>query len=149
MARDYFWGGIGYGSEAFVKLYPLYAYEGIEAAPHSHSLYIQILLSVGIGALICFAVIILLYTQKTLEFLKAPSSKDSYLIASAAFVSTLSLLIMGLFDYVWYNYRIFYLFWVALAIGVACIRIGKKEKSREDIRQNVTEYSASVDIEVK
>ncbi len=148
MVKEYFWGGIGYGPEAFAQLYPVYAYAGIEATPHSHSLYLQILLSMGIGALICFLAVTFIYIQKSFEFFKRSNSADSYLITAAALVSVLSILIMGLFDYVWYNYRIFFLFWAVLAIGVSCVRIGKKEMARTYFHKDYDEYSASVDINI-
>ncbi len=148
MVKEYFWGGIGYGTEAFAQLYPVYAYAGIESAVHSHSLYLQILIGMGIGGLACFAFLIVLYVQKSLEYLKVPSSRDSFLITAAAMVSFLALLIMGVFDYVWYNYRIFFLFWTVIAIGVACIRIGKKELSRLVVSKEMDDYFGAIDVEV-
>ena len=75
-------------------------------------------------------------------------NNKSFLITFASLLSVICLLVMGLFDYVWYNYRIFFLFWAVIAIGVACIRIGKKEMSRCDIHKYSNEYAASVDINV-
>ena len=147
MVKDYFWGGIGYGTEAFAKLYPAYAYAGIETTPHSHSLYLQILIGMGIGGLLIFAVLMFFYFQKSLEYIKKPSNKDSFLITVAAFVSICAMLIMGFFDYVWYNYRIFFLFWIVLAIGVACIRIGKKEISKLNAYEESDDCAASIDVE--
>lgn len=148
MAKEYIWGGIGYGTDAFAQLYPVYAYAGIETSPHSHSLYLQILLSMGIGALLCFSLIVLFYIQKNLEYIKTPVSREGMLITAASLVAVLSLLIMGIFDYVWYNYRIFWIFWVVLAIGVTCVRIGQREIERSKLYSECNEYSADVDIEL-
>lgn len=148
LLKDYFWGGIGYGTEAFAQLYPMYAYAGIENAVHSHSLYLQILISMGVAGLLCFALVMLFYFQKSFEHLTKPASRDGYLIVLAAMTAVLSMLIMGLFDYVWYNYRIFFLFWVALGMGVACIRIEKRELDRNSLIEYTGEYSASIDVEV-
>ena len=148
MIKDYFWGGIGYGTEAFAELYPVYAYAGIEAAAHSHSLYLQILIGMGIGGLICFAMVMLLYSQKSFSFFRSPSGKESFMISVAAMISVVALLIMGIFDYVWYNYRIFFLFWIVMAIGVSCIKIGNKELARSMIVNENDEYSATVDMDV-
>ncbi len=147
LAKDYFWGGIGYGTEAFSELYPAYAYAGMETAVHSHSLYLQILISMGIAGLICFALIVLFYVQKSFEYLHTSASRDGFLISSAALVSVAALLIMGFFDYVWYNYRIFFMFWVVMALGVACIRTGKKEIERSVGYEEYSDVSASLDIE--
>ena len=149
MIRDYFWGGIGYGTEAFAELYPLYAYAGIEAAAHSHNLYMQILIGMGIGGLICFLAIAILFAQKSFSFFKTPSSRNFFMISAAALISVASLLIMGAFDYVWYNYRIFYMFWIALAIGVACIKIGERELLRTTAVFDSDEFSAAIDVDIQ
>ena len=62
MIRDNLWGGIGYGADSFAQLYPMYAYSGIETAAHSHSLYLQILIGMGLGGLICFFALIVFYS---------------------------------------------------------------------------------------
>ncbi len=147
MAKEYFWGGIGYGTEAFAQMYPMYSYAGIEAAVHTHSLYLQILIEMGIAGIACFALIAVLYIQKSFEYMKNPISRNDMLITAAALCSFVALLIMGIFDYVWYNYRIFFLFWVVMALGVCCVRIGKRELARHDIYEDFSDSSASVDLE--
>jgi O-antigen ligase len=148
MIKDNLWGGIGYGAEAFTQMYPVYAYAGIESAVHSHSLYLQILIGMGIGGLVCFAVIILFYMQNSLEYIKSPSCRQSSLLVASCVCGIIAMLIMGLFDYVWYNYRIFFMFWAVMALGVACIRVGNKEISRNSIKDEADSYSATLDFEI-
>ena len=145
--KDYFWSGIGYGTETFRELYPMYAYAGIEAAAHSHSLFLQILIGMGIGGLICFALIIFFYSQKSFGYLRAPSDKKSFMRTVAALTAVIALMIMGIFDYVWYNYRIFFLFWIVMAIGVACVKTGNTIIQKSQNLNMEDEYSASIDIE--
>ncbi len=147
MIKDYFWGGIGYGAESFSEIYPQYAYAGMESAAHSHSLFLQILLGVGIGGLVCFILILVFYTQKSFEYLRAPSDRLSFMRTVSAMTAVVALTIMGIFDYVWYNNRIFFLFWVVMAIGVACIKNGNIRKSKAQNLSIYGEYSASVDID--
>lgn len=71
------------------------------------------------------------------------------MISAAALISVASLLIMGAFDYVWYNYRIFYMFWIALAIGVACIKIGERELLRTTAVFDSDEFSAAIDVDIQ
>ena len=128
---DHFWGGIGYGPEAFEQIYPYYAYSGIEAAEHSHSLFLQILLALGIGGLLTFVFMSFLFMQKCAEYIKSPENKTSKFYVSAAFVSMIGALIMGVFDYIWFNYRVFFVFWIVLSIGCAFIRVGRNEMERK------------------
>ncbi len=137
---DFIWGGIGFGDEAFSNIYPLYSYSGMETAQHSHSLYLQILLCAGIFGFIVFALIVFLYCQKSFEYIKNPENKDSRIYVAAAFSAIVSALIMGVFDYIWYNYRIFYIFWVVMAIGCAFIRVGNSEINRKTSEYEFNDY---------
>ena len=60
-AKDYFWGGAGYGSSAYAEVYPQYAYAGIEAAEHSHNLFVQILFGLGVFGLLIFLAVLFLF----------------------------------------------------------------------------------------
>ena len=41
-----------------------------------------------------------------------------------------ALLIMGLFDDVFYNYRIFFLFWAVMGLVMAQLRVGERQTER-------------------
>lgn len=136
--KDYFFCGIGYGDSAFQTVYPKYAYSGIETTPHSHSLVLQILLCMGIVGLVVFAVAIFLSIQKSLEYIKTENNVKSSIYVIAVIVSLISALIIGAFDYIWYNPRIFYLFWIIAAIGGAYVRVGDSERARcEDFEHDL------------
>jgi len=63
MIADNFLGGIGIGEGAWDRIYPIYAYQGVEASPHSHNLFLQIWLNLGVFGLLVFAVFIFLLFQ--------------------------------------------------------------------------------------
>ena len=122
--------GIGYGNSAFQTVYPTYSYAGIESAPHSHNLILQILIGMGIIGVIVFFTAMFLNFQKCLEYIKSNNQDPSKIYVIAAISSAVAALTMGIFDYIWYNQRIFYLFWIILAIGCAYVRVGNYEKER-------------------
>ena len=128
---DFWISGIGYGDSAFQAIYPSYALPGSEAAPHSHSLILQILLCMGIIGLLVFVFAIFFNFQKCFEYIKNNRESNSKVFVIASIVSTVSALIMGVFDYIWYNQRIFYLFWLVLSIGCAFVRVNNYEKNRQ------------------
>ncbi len=130
---DTFLSGIGFGDGSFHAVYPHFSYEGIETAVHSHSLFLQILLCGGVIAIVVFAIVFFLYMQKTFEYIKHPQNNSSRIYVIAAAASLVSAMIMGVFDYVWYSYRIFYMFWIVMAIGMAFIRVGRSEINRKAI----------------
>lgn len=135
--KDYLFCGIGYGDAAFQTVYPAYSYSGIESAPHSHSLILQLLLGMGIIGFTVFCIAIFLSFQKSFEYIKNEKNTDSSIYVIGSVASIVSALIIGVFDYIWYNPRMFYLFWIIIAIGNAVIRIGDYENSRlEDFKHD-------------
>jgi putative inorganic carbon (HCO3(-)) transporter len=133
LIKENFLGGIGYGTDAFKAIYPQYAFAGIEAAEHSHSLFLQILVAMGIGGLLTFLALVFLYFQKCAEYIKKPEDVRSKFYVAAALSSVIAMLIMGVFDYVWFNYRVFYVFWIVIAIGCAFVRVGNTEAERQNL----------------
>ena len=117
--------GIGLGEGAFKKMYPSYSLAGIEAAPHAHNLYLQIAAEMGVFALIVFLTFIFLFAQFSLSFYKSAMSRSNKLICLGIFCGVLAILIQGLTDYVWYNYRVFLLFWMIVGLGVAHVCAAK------------------------
>ena len=144
--KENIFGGVGYGTETFEEFYPTYSYAGMEAAEHSHSLYLQILFSLGIVGLIVFCVIIFLFVQQSLENIKISTNTSDKMQVCAIFCAIVAALIMGAFDYLWYNYRIFYLFWVVIALSVAYSRIDVAERRRKSVFDDNDPQNAFIDI---
>lgn len=125
MLEDVGFYGIGIGEGAFTKLYPVYALAGIEAAPHSHNLYLQIAVETGYVSLLAFLIFILIFAQYSFGFCKNAMNRGNRLICIGIFCGILAFLIQGMTDYVWYNYRIFLLFWMLAGLGVAHVYAAK------------------------
>ena len=67
MARDVLLSGLGSGMGVFAAVYPQYALGGIEAAPHSHNLYLQIVIELGIFGLLAFIIAMISFARQTLS----------------------------------------------------------------------------------
>ena len=139
MARDVFVSGIGSGMGIFSAVYPQYALGGIEAAPHSHNLYLQIIIELGIFGLFAFLAVVLIFTQSALTYCRsiraetAPrSDRMSRLFVAAGLCGMTAFLAQGMTDYVWYNYRIYAMFWLVLALSAAITRSASFERSQRD-----------------
>lgn len=144
--KDYFWGGAGYGLSVYSEIYPEYAYAGIEAAEHSHNLFVQILFGLGIFGLVIFLAVLFLYAQKNFEYFRNSQDKTVKLMASAAFCAVVGALVVGMFDYIWYNNRIFFMFWTVMALGCAYIRTAVSESERKQGLGEHSAESASIDL---
>ena len=116
MLKDFWVTGIGLGSDAFNAVYPFYAYSAI-TAPHPHNLYLVIMTETGIVGAISFILIILLYYKKLFCVIKNSDDKNLKLISSGLVAAMSGFLLQGMFDNVWYNYRVFLLFWIYIALG--------------------------------
>lgn len=137
--KDNFFSGIGFGNEAFEAVYPRYALTGMESAEHTHSLFLQIFLALGIIGIIVLAIVLFLCLQNFFEYIKSPENRESKIYTMAVIASIVASMIMGIFDYIWYNYRVLYVFWIIMAIGCALVRIGNYERNRKKEIDDYTE----------
>ncbi len=131
MLKDFFAGGIGIGNDSFKLVYPIYALSGIESAPHSHNLYLQITVELGIFGLIVFVALMFLFVQSSFT-LHASEKRVERLIPAAILCGILSVLAQGMTDYIWYNYRVFLMFWLLLGLGAASRRV-LRDTAKENI----------------
>ena len=125
MLSDVFPYGIGIGEGAFAAVYPSYALRGIETAPHSHSLYLQILTELGISGAVIFAAFVFVLIQMNLSHIASPESKSEKLTEAGIFCGLVAFLVQGMTDYVWYNYRVFLMFWIMTGLSAAAVMLSK------------------------
>ena len=122
-ALSVFLTGSGSGDLAFAAAYLASALPGTESAPHSHSIYLQLLISTGILSLILFVVLLIMLLRRFIAF-NCGNETDLRLkrINAAAFASLTAVALCGVFDNVFYNYRVMFLFWCIAGISLsACI----------------------------
>ena len=132
MIKDYFISGIGVGIEAFKLVYPGYALAGIEGAPHSHSLYLQVCVELGAIGLLVLIFIIFFFIQYCFTAIKKSGEKYVKLYIAAGMCAGAGFLLNGFTDFVWYNYRVYLMFWLAVAITVAVCRFSLKNYAPND-----------------
>lgn len=136
MLRDCFGSGIGIGEAAFSQVYPLYAYAGVENAPHSHNLFLQIALELGIIGLTVFTVIMLIFIKNSISRAVNTRERRPRLLILGGMCGILSVLVQGMTDHVWYNYRIFLMFWMLFGLVCAYRRVGLAQKEDDYFRHS-------------
>lgn len=132
MLGDHWLTGVGVGESAFCAVYAGYALPGIETAMHPHSLYLSLLCSLGVIGLVVFALALLLWLRRAFGFVRYTKLRAPRLMVLGGVCGILALLVMGLFDDVWYNYRIYMLFWTLVGLVSAQVRIGEAEAARAE-----------------
>ena len=130
MLSDHWLTGVGVGENAFRTVYVEYALPGIETAMHSHSIYLQLLCSLGVVGLIVFGVTLLLWLRRALHYVRYGRLRAPRLIVLAGVAGIAAMLVMGLFDDVWYNYRIYMLFFTVMGLVTAQLRVGEEDEDR-------------------
>ena len=105
------------GEAAFNSVYPFYSYNAI-VAPHSHNVYLQMLVDAGISGLIAFLAIAVLFLKRMSSLYRAKKGAIS-ILAVAIGAGVIAYLVQGMFDYVFYNYRVLMIFWAVLGMGMA------------------------------
>lgn len=126
MLKDTWAYGIGLGTAAFNAVYQRYALGAI-SAPHPHNLYLLILTETGIIGLILF-LFAMFYVFKGLGYVA--KNKPNFRNLSIGFMACFGgYFLQGIFDNVWYNYRIYALFIIFIAFVAALKDISEVEKN--------------------
>ena len=126
LALDYWASGIGLGLEPFKLIYPKYSLNAAYAH-HSHNIYIQLLIEMGIsGLLMFFAMVVVYYKTLLAGFFKTRDKFIStFMIAVASGMA--GYLAQGMVENIWYNNRVLLTFWVMLALGMVAKGIISKD----------------------
>lgn len=125
--KDFWLSGIGPGSSAFSLVYQKYAASGVAYALHSHNLFLQLLVELGIGGFLVFIALLLKYFKSSAQTLIYENKKTlRATVTTACTAGILGLMLQGLTDYVWYNYKILLIFWIVLAFSTARSSTHKK-----------------------
>ncbi len=148
MFLSVFTGGIGMGEEAFRTAYAQFANAGTNTVMHSHSLWMQIGIQLGLIGLIMFIASLFSVIRKSAAC-SVIASADIELTSAvkAALSGAAALLVAGIFDYTWYNFRIMFIFWALLGLACAASNINDCSETSELYSDN-DEYSAFVSVSI-
>ena len=120
--RDFWLTGVGQGIDAYNAVYPYYAFNAV-VAPHSHNLFLQVFVETGIAGLFAFIGFIAWFFRTQARFLRRVSDFRLKAISAAFVAAAVGFLFEGIFDYVFYNYRVMLIFFVFLGLAQAFVRV--------------------------
>lgn len=139
LIRSCFFTGVGVGDAAFAECYGDFALSGIESAPHAHNLFLQITIELGIAGLIVFVMVLLMLVRSSFSHFRKRSFRHFSSISGLACLAALmALLVNGMTEYVWYDNRIYLLFWLVAGLVTAIRRIGMNKL--EELQQEPYAY---------
>lgn len=123
-------GGIGVGEGAFSALYPYYAVTGAENAAHAGNLFLHVLCESGVAGLLIVGFAILVVFSCLVTHRSREKSPEIRLTNVACTASLFSVLTAGLFNGVFFNSRVVFLFFALCGTAVALERVGRREEER-------------------
>lgn len=129
LIREYLPTGIGLGPESFAFIYPDFAHPlATEGAPHSHMVYLELLVELGVLGFGSFMWYFLRQIKNTACSLFATDDRSIKLVLIACVAPMVGMLFHFAAEYVWYYPRILFAFFILMGISTAAIRIQKSEK---------------------
>ncbi len=115
MIENYFVSGVGAGPVTFAKYYLPLADHWALTAPHSHMVYMELIIEFGIFAFAGF-MIYMVYTLKKAFAAAANSTKLTKAVIAAIVGSMCGMAFVFGVEYVWFYPRVMFMFWIMLGI---------------------------------
>lgn len=108
--------GVGIGEGAFSRAYASYAVSGTETVMHAHNLLLRVACELGCaGVLTLFGFLLCLLLCAVSKFHRLRVGRDRLLTLSC-FCALSGVLVMGLFDDIWYHFGLMALFFMVCAL---------------------------------
>ncbi len=125
LIKDKGLSGIGIGPQAFAKLYPSFADLKAIKAPHSHMLYLEIFLELGIVGFLGFFGLMYASLKKGLSAVnRTGKTARCMIIASVSSFAGISFTACA--EYIWFYPRVMFVFWIVLGILLASACLKRK-----------------------
>ncbi len=127
MLRDYWFTGVGLGTEIFSTVYAGYKSDIVTTVAHTHNLFLQLWLESGLLALLSFLWLGYRIIKKTVFIIRELENKKLVNIMISSLSAIAGIVIMGFADHIWFYNRILYIFWIVMAILLVCYKVGLRE----------------------
>ena len=123
MFENYWFTGVGLGSDAFMKVVQNYPLHTKVIPPHTHNLFIQVWIEVGLVGVLSFIGFLVSTVKKSIKSIV--DEKDKYIKFSiiAGVSSLVGILTVGVAEYIWYYPRVMIIFWVVVGLLLAANRV--------------------------
>lgn len=120
--------GIGIGPEAFAKAYPPFANIWAAKAPHSHMLYLELLVELGVVGVVSFLSFMFFALKKGLATFNR-TGKTYRCIIIAAISAFAGISFTACAEYIWFYPRVMFVFWIVVGILLASVRCSKNSRT--------------------
>ena len=91
-----------------------------------------------------FLAVLICLLQNGFSLAKRGEDKTVRLIGCGALCGVLAALVQGMTDYIWYNYRVFFVFWIVIGFVSAARRIDYRLRKNKPCQND--EYSVDITV---
>ena len=127
MVKSYFVSGVGAGPVTFSKYYLPLADHWALTAPHSHMVYMELIIEFGIFAFIGFMCYMADLLKKSFDAV-SQAAKEQKAIIAAIVGSLCGMAFVFAVEYVWFYPRVMFMFFIMAGILLATVKLVKKER---------------------
>ena len=149
MLRNNLFLGIGIGEECFIE--EISQYTDIPGIFSSGNFLLEIACEAGIISLCAFLLILMIRLKHRAIYRPYIRSSQVSALSEISTVSVIILMIYGVFNYIWSDMTMYYLFWCVFGVGSAVLRISKQEFDDRVayFSDGSAEDSSSIDITIR
>ena len=108
--------GVGIGEGAFSRAYTSYAVSGTETVAHAHNLLLGVACELGVAGVLTLSVFLLCLLLCAVGKLHSLSVGVDRLLTLSCLSALSGVLVMGLFDDIWYHYGLMALFFTVCSL---------------------------------
>ena len=127
MLQTYGLTGIGLGPGNFIPLYAGYSSPMASVAYHSHMLYLEVWLEMGVLGIISFLGMYLGVIRRAIRALKKADSMVRYVLI-ACISSLVGVSFVGAAEYIWFYPRILFAFFVIIGVTLAAVKLAEQSE---------------------
>jgi len=127
MIRDFGLTGIGLGPGNFTPLYAGYCDPNAAVAQHSHMLYLEVWLEMGLLGIVSFLCLYLGLIRKGLRAMNHADPMLRYVLI-ACISSLVGVSFVGAAEYIWFYPRVLFAFFILIGITLSAVKLAEESK---------------------
>ena len=119
--------GIGLGPGNFIPLYAGYSVSQASVAYHSHMLYLEVWLEMGLLGIVSFLFMYLGIIRRAVKALAKADPMVRYVLI-AAISSLVGVSFVGAAEYIWFYPRILFAFFILMGVTLAAVKLAEESR---------------------
>ncbi len=127
MIRDFGLAGIGLGPMNFTPIYAEYCNPNAAVAQHSHMLYLEVWLEMGLLGIVSFLAMYLGVLRRGIRTAKKADPLLRYVLI-ACISSLVGVSFVGAAEYIWFYPRVMFMFFIVIGLTLAAVKLAEEKE---------------------